>query len=589
MRREYPRKELERKSFISLNGEWDFAFDFAQEFLSYYPHFNHTTKPTLEFSPVFDRKINVPFVPECELSGIGHRGFINACWYRRKIKVKFNENERVIINFEAVFHTSHLYVNHHLVGSHRGGYTPFSFDITDFLDENGVGEIVLHVLCDARDETMPSGKQSHTLKPLGCFYERCSGIWAPVWLEIVPITYLKSIYYKSDVPNKTINLILEIENPSEGFVAVDVYFNQRKVGSSKMKLLDQKEMIVPVSLSEIILWNPGEGNLYQVQINLSDVDDVSSYFGLRELVLDQYGLIINGKRVYQRLVLDQGYYPKGMYTAEDETDFIKQIQIALDMGFNGARLHQKLFDRTFLYHADRMGYMVWGEYPSWGFDYASDRAYAIFAPEWKEAILRDRNHPAIIGWCPMNENWALFGKRQNDRFVRDMYLLTKFLDPTRPCIDVSWNYHVMTDIYDVHDYAQGETFAEHQRQFEEGKIWDSFWKEQKPYEGEPYFVSEYGGLKWPDSLDGWGYNGPNKITSEEDFVNRFQAFHDVMYQNPRICASCYTQLYDVQQECNGLYYYNKETKFSKETIKKIKAIVSQKTAYEKIPLALGGK
>ena len=328
------------------------------------------------------------------------------------------------------------------------------------------------------------------------------------------------------------------------------------------------------------LWDVGVGNLYDVVIKLGD-DEVKSYFGMRDLVLDSKGLKINGKRVFQRLVLDQGYYQEGMYTAKHEDDFKNDILISQAMGFNGARLHEKVFERRFLYEADRLGYLCWGEYPSWGFDYTSDNALSIFAPEWIEAVNRDINHPSIIGWCPMNENWPLFGKRQNDLFVKQMYELTKMLDPTRPVIDVSWNYHVKTDIYDVHDYAQGEEFVKHQKSFEDGKIWDSIFKEQAPYNNQPYFISEYGGLKWPDTQEGWGYNGDNKIVSEEDFVNRFKLFQETMFGNPRICASCYTQLYDVQQECNGLYFYSREKKFSEKTINEIKRIMSMKSEYEK--------
>ena len=308
-------------------------------------------------------------------------------------------------------------------------------------------------------------------------------------------------------------------------------------------------------------------------------DNVRSYFGMRKLEVDQKGLKINGKRVFQRLVLDQGYYPDGLYTAPDEGCFAEDIALSKAMGFNGARLHQKVFERRFYYEADKQGYLVWAEYPSWGFDYTSESSLLHYLPEWSEAVERDRNHPCIIGWCPMNENWDLLGKRQNDDFMKQLYLETKRLDPTRPVIDVSWNYHVTTDYWDVHDYTQDLTeFAKRFARFEDGKVFDSC-EHQGEYRGQPYFLSEYGGLKWPVEGEGWGYNTEG-VTSEEDFVARLKGFVSVLYSNPRISAACYTQLYDVQQECNGLYYYDRKKKFSKKTIEKIAEAMKAPAAYE---------
>ena len=584
MRLEYPRPELVRENWISLHGEWDFAFDYTNSHECIYPHFNPRSTKTYTMVKKFTHKINVPFVPECELSGLNHLDFINGCWYKKEIDVSEYKNKRIILRFEAVFHTSHLYVNNKEVGVHKGGYTPFSYDITDYLEE-GKGEILLHVDGDARNLSQPSGKQASTLEPVGCFYQRCTGIWAPVWIDIVPTQYIESIRYYPDVDNCSVTLKTLVKGKGLSNLNIRLYYDGKEVGIANHKINGDGYVFTEVKLLERHLWEVGKGGLYDVKLTLENeknIDEVKSYFGLRKLELDDKGLKINGKRIFQRLVLDQGYYPEGMYTAKDVSDFKKDIKISMAMGFNGARLHEKVFDRSFLYFADKLGYLVWGEYPSWGFDYSKDDALSVYLPEWQEALERDVSHPCIIGWCPLNENWDLFGKRQNDTFVRQLYEFTKLFDPTRPCIDVSWNYHVKTDIYDVHDYSQGKLFVEHMSKFEEGKVFESITKQQMPYQGQPYFVSEYGGLKWPVDLNGWGYNGNDHIKSEEDFVERLRIFQDTMYSNSRICASCYTQLYDVQQECNGLYYYNREIKFSPETIRKIHEVISKEALYEKL-------
>ncbi len=584
MRKEYPRPELMRKNWLSLSGEWDFAFDFADRHATVYPHFNPKKRVTYTMCEGYTHKIRVPFVPECKLSGIGYTDYINGCWYKKSFDLQIPENHRAILNFEAAFHTTRVYANGEFVGEHKGGYTPFAFDITQFVKE---GEITLEVHCsgDSRNPLQPSGKQSPEPHAIGCFYERCTGIWAPVWVEFVPNTYVESIRYDADIPNQAVFAKAKLVGEEKGELTFTAYWEGKEVGKRTRKVDGAGEVVCEIPLSELHLWEVGKGGLYDIRASLTaqtGKDEFTSYFGIRKLELDSKGLKVNGKRVFQRLVLDQGYYPDGMYTASDEKDFQKDIQMSMDMGFNGARLHEKVFERRFLYYADKLGYMCWGEYPSWGFDYTRDDALAYYLPEWAEAVERDYNHPSIIGWCPMNENWDLFGRRQNDLFVAQMYDATKKLDPTRPVIDTSWNWHVKTDIYDVHEYAQGEEFDRRLGKFEEGKIFENplYIKVQPEYKGEPYFVSEYGGLKWPDDNAGWGYNGDNKIVDEEDFVARYAAFHKTLYGNPRICAACYTQLYDVQQECNGLYYYDRGLKFTPQTVAKIKAIMQAPAKYE---------
>ena len=278
--------------------------------------------------------------------------------------------------------------------------------------------------------------------------------------------------------------------------------------------------------------------------------------------------------MFQRLVLDQGFYPDGIYTAPTEEALVKDVELSMAAGFNGARLHQKVFEPLFLYHCDKAGYLVWGEQGCWGLDYSNPAALKYFLPEWMEALERDFNHPAIIGWCPFNETWDYEGRRQDDSLLANVYKMTKLYDTTRPCIDTSGNYHVVTDIYDLHNYEQDPAkFAAIYESFKQGgDLEDNHGYRQTPVKGIPTFISEYGGIKWDEEgveKDGWGYGaGP---ATKEEFLNRYKGLTDALLDNPHMFAFCYTQLYDVEQELNGLYTYERKPKFDMDVIKAINA------------------
>lgn len=586
MRNEYPRPELKRDSYLCLNGEWAFDFDFADTLEAYYPHFNRFKAVTYNLpKKELSKKIQVPFCPESKLSGIEYTDYIGACWYQKMVDVSAFLGKRILLNFEAAFHTTDVFVFGKHVGKHLGGYTPFSFDITDFV-QDGKADILIHCSGDARNLRQPSGKQEQLNYPYGCFYVRSTGIWATVWIEAVPEQYIRGVRITPDVDNGSVLIDADVVGTGDKTLEIACAYHGKKVGSACLKtsgVSTHVQTVVP--LDEAHLWDLENPNLYDVDLTLrcgKNEDKVQTYFGLRKIELDQKGLKLNGKRVFQRLVLDQGYYPDGLYTAPDEKCFAKDIEMSKRVGFNGARLHEKVFERRFLYEADRLGYLVWGEYPSWGFDYSDEASLLYYLPEWLESVERDYNHPSIVGWCPFNENWDIFGKTQCNEMVRRVYLETKRLDKTRPVLDTSWNYHVQTDWYDVHDYTQDlEEFARRFEKFEDGKAFDSREKEQpQKYCGQPYFLSEYGGLKWPNDNKGWGYNNDG-IKSEDDFVDKIEGFQKVIYANPRISACCYTQLYDVQQECNGLYYYDRRVKFEEKALDRLKEVMSKEAAYEK--------
>jgi len=289
---------------------------------------------------------------------------------------------------------------------------------------------------------------------------------------------------------------------------------------------------------------------------------VHSYFGMREVALDGLKFTLNGKAVFQRVVLDQGFYPDGIITAPTDEALKNDIIYSQSFGFNGARLHQKIFEPRFLYWADKLGYPVWGEYPSWGTDFRNDEDLAIVLPEWSEALERDVAHPSIIGWCPLNET----GIDRSDFVLESLYRYTKAFDPTRPCIDTSGYFHCKyTDIYDVHDYTQDpKVFAEHHK---DGDFCNDARRVRTAAPDEPYFVSEYGGMSWFTGVNnGWGYGGTE---TEEDFFNRYAELTLALLKNPKVMGFCYTQLYDIEQEQNGFLTYDRKYKFDPENVKKV--------------------
>jgi beta-galactosidase/beta-glucuronidase len=248
----------------------------------------------------------------------------------------------------------------------------------------------------------------------------------------------------------------------------------------------------------------------------------------------------------------------------------RDIELSMAMGFNGARLHQKVFEPRFLYWADRMGYLTWGEYANWGLDYSDPSALERVLTEWIEVLERDFNHPSIVGWCPFNETEPT----QNPELLRMTYRVTKAIDITRPVIDTSGYIHVETDIYDCHNYEQDpRKFAAAFESFKHtDSVYRNFVKYDAAYRGQPYFCSEFGGIWWnPGQMDtkSWGYGDRPK--TEQQFIKRYTGLVEALLSHPNMFAFCYTQLTDVEQEVNGLYTYDRRPKFNPEILHKINA------------------
>lgn len=570
-RPEYPRPQMVRDGFVNLNGEWDFEFDFGCS----------GRERKMYENGDFSKKILVPFCPESKLSGIAYTDFMNAVWYRRSFTVPAEwKKDRVFLHFGAVDYYCEVYVNSQKAGSHSGGYTSFCFDITDLLTE-GENTLCVYAEDHTRSGKQPHGKQCNNYYSGGCDYTRTTGIWQTVWLERVPANHIVNFKIYPNIAEPSIDVEIDVNCAERGAsLTLEAAYEGEAVGSLTLSATaNSVRAHLPLSRKE--LWECGKGRLYDLRLTLScgeDTDVVESYFGLREVSWDDKAMYLNGKKVFQRLVLDQGFYPDGIYTAPTDEDLRRDIELSMDLGFNGARLHEKIFESRFLYHADRAGYLVWGEQGNWGLEIHNGEGLRNFLLEWMEGIARDFNHPAIVGWCPFNETWD--GKqRQDDVVLSTIYHATKAIDHTRPVIDTSGNFHVVTDIFDVHDYCQDpEEFRAHYAQMHEGGEAYVTFSDRQKYEGQPYFVSEYGGTWWSEKSKGWGYgHTPDNV---EEVIRRFCGLTSALLENRGICALCYTQLYDVEQEVNGLYTYAREKKFPEELYAKIRACLTAKAAIE---------
>ncbi|MBQ4354569.1 MAG: beta-galactosidase [Clostridia bacterium] len=561
---EHPKPQFMRENWINLNGEWQFEIDRGN---------SGTARKLYEDSVQLGGVINVPFCPQSKLSGVEDTDFMNSVWYKREVELTEEQTAgKVVLHFGAVDYAATVYVNGKRVGTHKGGYVSFKFDVTKFV-QAGKNTVCVHAEDDERNRLIPRGKQSEEYYSHGCDYTRTTGIWQTVWMEFMPAVSIIKAKYLTDIEAGTLTIIADLAGA--GTLTAAASFEGKDCGKACVKSAGG-QVILTLALTEKHLWEIGKGGLYDLVLTYGD-DVVNSYFGLRSIDYRDWKFYLNGKSVFQRLVLDQGFNPDGIYTAPTDEFLAADIDLSMAMGFNGARLHEKVFEERFLYHADRKGYIVWGEYPNWGLDHSyEDSVYGIL-PEWLEEVERDFNHPSIVGWCPMNETWDQKGRKQYDPMLDLVYRATKAADPTRPCIDTSGGYHVSTDIYDVHNYEQNpETLAKHYESFvKDGTHIDPPCGHRQHYNNDkPFFVSEYGGIRWTDK-EGWGYG--NAPTTEEEFLTRLKGLTDVFLDNPHMFGYCYTQLTDVEQEQNGLYTYNRQPKFPPEVIS---AIFGRKAAVE---------
>ena len=573
-RAEYPRPQFERADWVNLNGEWSFALDLSDS----------GRDRDFYNSKGFEQRITVPFAPESKLSGIGYTDFINSVWYQRMIQIPSAwQGKRVKLNFGAVYYESEVYIDGRFVGRHYGGSDSFAFDITDFVGDGKEHSIVVHAESDLRSGTQPGGKQSTNYYSYGCSYTRTTGIWQTVWMEAVDDMALERVQVVTDIDNEQIVVIPTYYNVAGGnTLSVEVRDGGKVVAHAESAAVQGVPVVV--ALKKAKLWSPESPFLYDVVYEVKDaegrtLDRVDAYVGMRKVHIDGNKIYLNNKPYYQRLVLDQGFYPDGIWTAPSDEALKHDIEMSKAAGFNGARLHQKVFEERFHYWADKLGYIVWGEMASWDKDFNSVAAARNFLSEWGNIVMRDRNHPALIVWTPFNEE---FGVPSNEagRFLTDVYNETRRLDPTRPVNTVSGGIYVISDFCTAHCYEQDGARL-HSMLFDGEK----FYQPQGPnggfdrairklyYDGSlPYLLDEFGGIKCaetqPEGGNSWGYG--NAAPTREDFYTRLEALvKAIVDHSDKICGFCYTQLTDVEQEQNGVYYYDRGEKFDMGRVKAI--------------------
>ncbi len=570
-RAEYPQPQFQRADWLTLNGEWQFEFDDTNAGID---------ENWGSSSRAFARKITVPFAFETRLSGIGDTSFHPWVWYRRTFTAPDGwKGRRVLLRFGAVDYHATVWVNGARVGEHEGGHTPFAFDITSAM-KPGANVVTVRAFDPPTDRYIPRGKQYWEPKSRGIFYTRTSGIWQPVWLEAAGDSYLDSVRISAALDG-TVRFDGRVARPQQDVELVArIRYRDREVATATAPVQGPRVTLGAV-VGSPLWWSVGSPNLYDVAFELrrkgATLDRVSSYFGFREVGVEGNRMTLNRRPIYPKFVLDQGYWPESTLTPPTDDAIQFDIKAAKEMGFNGARKHQKVEDPRFLYWADRLGFLVSSEMAN---AYLHDPEYVgRFTREWIESVERDYNHPSIVMWVPINESWGTPNLRdaRQASHLKSLYTLTKSLDATRLVIDNDgWEHTDMTDLFAIHDYARtGDIISEKYKDIGRpgARIPDNAMAALIPgyeYNGTPIYLSEFGGIAFiPPGhqvpKEAWGYSGVEK--TREDALARLTGLYRAIAKNPAFAGICYTQITDVEQEINGLLTYDRKMKFEAKDIK----------------------
>jgi len=574
----YPRPDMARRGFQSLEGEWELEYD---------PDDVGITRAWAS-SPFFSRCITVPFCVESDASGIADPNPPRVIWYAKRFAVELPDSPgKTLLHFGAVDHHAMVWLNGRLLGEHSGGYTPFSFQLDDLLEDENI--LVVRVE-DSRDTSQPRGKQTMFKKAFLVWYPGVTGIWQPVWMERVGDMYFASYRVFPDPERGRIRVACRLAGGG-GRAKVEAVSMSPLGGEthsrgelSKGEGDDEMEVELELQMGDLLSWSPRSPCLYGLRLSVecgSSRDEVETYFGVREVDAKDGKVWLNGEPLYQRLVLCQGYFPRGRYTPTNPEWFRQDIAMVKELGFNGLRMHQKIEDPRFLFWCDYLGCLVWEEMPS-AYRF-TPRMREALEREWKEVLERDFNHPSIITLVPFNESWGvgvfplpLNLRRSTREYVRKVCRMTKRLDPTRPVVDNSGYEHTSdTDILDIHHYLEDRVKSA--RLYEElrdpsrigyslrrgllallqSKVSHNPLARGESYRGQPIIISEYGGFGY--------YRGGE----EGSLAENFGAYTGQITAQEHVCGYCYTQLYDHYQERNGLLGFDRVPKVQVEEIRSI--------------------
>lgn len=577
-----PNPQFMRQPWIDLTGTWRFRYDDGNTGLE-------SGWWKAEFG-TDSLEITVPYPPESSLSGIGDSSFHPVVWYQRSLPViPADAPERTLLRFGAVDYQATVWIDDVCVGSHTGGSSPFCIELsTAWLRSLGNPRLTLRVFDDPLDLEQTRGKQAWTEEPAGIWYKRTTGIWQPVWMEFVPDVHVDHVRWVFDAnasslafdlelnrtPADALDITLTVSSSDGGEVSTSVTIENRLASG----VLDLDGLTQDGSL-EYLLWSPNSPTLLPTRVRTSTGDAVDGYVGLRSVSLGKAGFRINEQPHWLRMVLSQGYFPESHYAAPSPDAIRREVEMTLALGFSGARTHQKAEDPRYLYWADKLGLLIWGEI---GAAYTwSDQAIGNLSNEWRELVRRDVNHPSIIAWVPFNESWGISdvtaSARQQDA-VRALYALTNSLDGTRPVIGNDGWEHVSTDIFSLHDYNwEGDDL--HAR-YSSGKSNEAVAEaytvagknavaaEERPLNDLPIMITEYGGVSFAPADDELWY-GYGKVTNSQEFEEKYRELTTALQESSELVGICYTQLTDTEQETNGLLTENREPKIDLESLRTI--------------------
>ena len=526
---EYPRPQMVRDKWMNLNGLWQ--LDFGKE------------DDSPPFGKELSKRILVPFPVESALSGVMEHN--DRLWYRRVFRVPEQwSGQRILLHFQAADWETTVYANGREIGSHRGGYDPFTFDVTDALRPSGDQELVVKVFDPTSDGSQPRGKQ--TLHPKGCFYTAMTGIWQTVWLEPVPESRIGRLLMTPDIDASCLRLTVEGVAAADCSVEAVALDGETEAARTVGKAGEEIKLNIP--RAKLKLWSPDSPFLYGLKVtlhrNTEVADQVESYFGMRKIDLgkDENGFTrmrLNNAVLFQAGPLDQGFWPDGIYTAPTDEALRYDIEVTKKLGFNMTRKHVKIEPARWYYWCDKLGLLVWQDMPSC-FPVKNEmkpESRKQFEAELARMVDGYRNHPSIIMWVVFNEGW---GQHDTPRYVE----MVKKQDPSRLASNASgWTDKKAGDILDIHKYPGPEA--------------------PPPEQNRAGVLGEFGGLglavpghEWTEK--NWGYR---KTDNAEQLGRQYEELFSAVYKLIRshgLSAAVYTQLTDVETECNGLLTYDRE-------------------------------
>ncbi len=573
----HPRPQQYRESWRSLNGEWDFAFDFDNI---------GKTKKWWKNTDVFDHKINVPFVYQSELSGIGEDKECNVVWYKLNFDIDSKEDKSYLLHFQAVDYKTEVWLNEQYIGSNENGFFDFNFNITGLTEEKD-NNLVIRVE-DFTKTYQNLGKQTYKDEPFLCWYTRSTGIWQDVWIEEVGYNYIDDIMLTPDLQTSKVHIDVNIAHKGKYDLKTEIFYKDLKIAEGTHNVEDtnvKSSFYLSTRHADFRLyyWSPAEPNLYDIKFTLLKdgevIDYVESYFGMRKVDSNSGYVTINNEKLFHKMVLDQGYFGKGLMTPPTVEWLHQDVVKCKEMGFNGVRKHQKIEDNRFMYLCDVYGLIMWAELPSF-YEY-SFKSSAELAKTLSRFVKKHYNSPAVCAYVIFNESWGLnriFDSTKIQNLVNGSFYLVKSMDSTRLVIGNDGWEHTLTDIVSIHDYNGDAEQIIKIYEDEENAINNSPSKTSNKYnfvpgygyDNQPFFISEYGGVAFETDtakeFNTWGYG--ERITDLKEVLSKISDLTNAFADNEYITGICYTQLSDVEQEINGLLDHNHEYKFDVEDIKK---------------------